>query len=80
MDATLHIDEELFKKAQREATLNGKSVRQWVEDALSEHLTGRNGRAAVKDEERRRLFDALVSNSAGFRVGPRPSRDEMNER
>jgi len=80
MDATLQIDDELFKRAQLEATLHGKSVREWVEETLSEHLTVRNGRSSVDDDNRRRGFNALLASSAGFRIGSRPGRDEMNER
>ena len=80
MDATLHIDDELFKKAQLEATLHGKSVRQWVEETLSEHLPERNGCSTADEDDRRRRFTALLANSTGFRVGTRPSRDEKNER
>ena len=80
MDAILQIDDKIFKMAQLEATRDGKSVRQWVEEALSEQLTDRNGFSGDDVAERRRQFDALLANSGGFRIGSRPGRDEMNER
>ena len=80
MDAILQIDEQLFQQAQFEATRSGQSVRQWVEDAVQARLSTENGHAGDSNQARRGRFEALRTKLGHFRIGPTPSRDEMNER
>jgi len=83
MQTTLRIDDATYREAKAEAARLGMTLTRFIEDALRKHIAGsRNGDATRQAEidERNRLMESLLRRTARFRVGPRPSREEMNER
>jgi hypothetical protein len=83
MQTTLRIDDATYREAKAEAARLGVTVTRYIEDALRDRIAGtRNGDAARRAdvEERNRLMEALLRRTAHFRVGPRPTREEMSER
>ncbi len=82
MHTTLPIDDATYREAKAEATRLGITVTRFIEDALRQRIAGcRAGdRAPPQVQERNRLMEVLLRRTAHFRVGTRPTRDEMNER
>ena len=83
MQTTLRIDDATYREAKAEAARLGVTVTRYIEDALRDRIAGtRNADAARRAdvEERNRLMEALLRRTAHFRVGPRPTREEMSER
>jgi len=83
MQTTLRIDDATYREAKAEAARLGVTLTRFIEDALRKHIaSSRNGDATRQAEidERNRLMESLLRRTARFRVGPRPSREEMNER
>jgi transcription elongation GreA/GreB family factor len=63
------------------------TVTRFIEEALRDRLgqrmedTGEQDRQRQAEiEERNRLMEALLQRTAHFRIGPKPTREEMNER
>lgn len=80
---TLRIDESTYREAKAEAARRGMTVTRFIEEALRQTLSTTRSAAAVSQaeiEERDRLMEGLLRATAHFRVGPKPTRDEMNER
>ncbi len=83
MQTTLRIDDQIFRQAKAEAARLGVTLTRFIEDALRERVggagNGSTGRG-VEIAERDRLMEALLKATAHFRVGERPTREEMHER
>ena len=88
---TLRIDDEIFRAAKAEAARVGVTLTSFIETALldrlhhlGDHQTSRKspGASSLEREirERDELMEALLQRTAHFRVGPKPTRAEMNER
>lgn len=87
---TVSVGEEVYHAARVEAARRRKSLSALVRDYLSglqaEDETkggGRAGKASAHNaeiEERNRLMESLLRRAAHFRVGPKATREEMNER
>jgi hypothetical protein len=80
---TLRIDQSTYREAKAEAARRGMTVTRFIEEALQQTLSAMRSAAAVSQaeiEERDRLMEGLLRATAHFRVGPKPTRDEMNER
>jgi len=77
----LQIDDAVFREAKAEATRRGMTLTRFVEEALREHM--RRGDIEATQEEidaRNRLMESLLQATAHVRIGPRPSREEVEER
>jgi hypothetical protein len=83
MQTTLRINDALYREAKAEAARLGVTLTSFIEDALRARIarsTGANGEHQAEIEERDRLMESLLRATAHFRVGPRPTREEMHER
>jgi len=83
MQTTLRIDDETYREAKAEAARRGVTLTRFIEEALRQRIARGNEDASARRaeiEERNRLMEALLRRTAHFRVGRRPTRDEMNER
>ena len=81
MQTTLRIDDEVYRDAKVQAAREGATLTRFIEEALRERIA-RSTPTLVSPEvkERDRLMEALLKRTAHFRVGPKPTREEMNER
>ncbi len=85
MQTTLRIDDQIYRRAKAEAARTGVTLTHFIEQALLRSLEG-NGAAEADDgiaaeiAERNKLMEALLRRTAHFRIGPKPTREEMNER
>ena len=81
MQTTLRIDDEIYRAAKAQAATQGETITRFIEQALRERIARSSG-ATVSDEtrERNRLMEGLLKRTAHFRVGRKPTREEMNER
>jgi len=82
MQTTLRINEITYREAKAEAARLGITVTRFIEDALRQRIASCHVVDGVlpEVEERNRLMEALLQRTAHFRVGPNPTRDEMNGR
>ena len=83
MQTTLRIDDTVFREAKAEAARRGITLTRFIEDALRAHIAPGGTIDPSRQEEvdeRNRLMDALLKATAHFRVGPRPTREELHER
>ena len=84
MQTTLRLNDSVYREAKAEAARRGLTVTRFIEDALRAQIV-RNGadqpdRRRQEIEERNRLMEELLQRTAHFRIGFRPTREEMNER
>lgn len=83
MQTTLRIDDQVYRSAKAEAARRGVTLTRFIEEALRARI---DAEAAVADgkraeiAERDRLMEALLQATAHFRVGERPTREQMHER
>jgi hypothetical protein len=83
MQTTVQIDETLYRAAKAEAARQGLTLTRFIEEALRQNLAkGHSKDLALQAEieERDRLMESLLRRTAHFRLGPKPTREEMNER
>lgn len=83
MQTTLRIDDAIYREAKAEAARTGVTLTRFIEEALRQWIGHRRSEQPQKEaeiEERNRLMEALLRQTAHFRIGTRPTRDEMNER
>lgn len=83
MQTTLRLDDATYREAKAEAARLGVTVTRYIEDALRQRIALGNKDASARRAEiaeRNRLMEALLRRTAHFRVGRRPTRDEINER
>ena len=76
---TVAVDEEVYHAARVEAARRRKSLSALVRDFLV-HLQSGGAGADPEIEERNRLMEKLLRSTAHFRVGRKPSREEMHAR
>lgn len=81
MQTTLRVDDEIYRAAKAQAASQGETLTRFIEEALRERIA-RSAASAVSAElrERDRLMEAMLRRTAHFRIGPKPTRREMNER
>ena len=81
---TLRIDDQLYREAKAQAARMGITLTRFIEDALRQRIAGARegvpGHLQAEIEERDRLIEKLIHRTARFRVGPHPTREEMNAR
>jgi len=83
MQTTLRIDDELHRAAKAEAARQGITLTSFIEEALREKVRQQSKDAQKRQkevQERDRLMERLLKATTHFRVGPRPTREEMNAR
>jgi len=86
MQTTLRIDDSIYREAKAEAARSGVTLTRFIEEALRHEVARRHGeisgRPAMKAEieERSRLMEELLKRTSRFRVGPHPTREELNAR
>jgi len=83
MRTTLRIDDTTYREAKAEAARLGLTLTRFIEEALRQRIaSSRPGDAAMRRqiEERDRLMEALLRRTARFRVGHKPTREEMHQR
>ena len=83
MQTSLRIDESTYRQAKVEAARQGMTLTRFIEEALREKIAGAHQATSGLEEEiaeRDRLMESLLRATAHFRIGPRPTREEMNER
>ncbi|MBI2193602.1 MAG: hypothetical protein HYU36_16630 [Planctomycetes bacterium] len=83
MQTTLRIDNRIYREAKAEAARLGCTLTRFIEDALAERIARSHGTDPAREAEiaeRNRLMESLLQSTAHFKVGPRPTREEMNER
>lgn len=83
MQTTLRIDDTTYREAKAEAARRGVTLTRFIEEALRERIARGLGVDAARREEieeRDRLMESLLRRTAHFRVGRKPTREEMNER
>lgn len=83
MQTTLRINDDVYRHAKADAARLGLTLTRYIEEALQARLertnaNGQTDRSAV--EERDRLMESLLQATAHFRVGTKPTREEMHER
>lgn len=83
MQTTLRINDDIYRHAKADAARLGLTLTRYIEEALQARLertnaNGQTDRSAV--EERDRLMESLLQATAHFRVGTKPTREEMHER
>jgi antitoxin component of RelBE/YafQ-DinJ toxin-antitoxin module len=83
MQTTLRIDDTTYREAKAEAARLGLTLTRFIEEALRQRIASSRPGAAARQrqiEERDRLMESLLRRTARFRVGRKPTREEMNER
>jgi hypothetical protein len=81
MQTTLRIDNEVYRAAKAQAASRGETITRFIEQALRERIAQSAGAAVTAEvRERDRLMEALLKRTAHFRVGRKPTREEMNAR
>ncbi len=82
MQTTLRIDDDTYREAKAKAARLGITLTRFIEDALCQHIAGQQAESRISPEvaQRNQLMEALLQRTAHFRVGPKPTREEMNER
>jgi len=91
MQTTLRIDDTIHREAKAEAARAGMTLTRFIEVALSQQV-GKAKESTLSQKpslgstaqtgiaERNRLMEALLQRTAHFRVGSKPSREEMHAR
>jgi hypothetical protein len=81
MQTTLRIADDIYRSAKAQAAAQGETLTRFIEEALRERIARANGAAMSAElRERDRLMEAMLKRTAHFRIGPKPTRGEMNER
>jgi hypothetical protein len=81
VQTTLRIDNEVYRAAKAQAASRGETITRFIEQALRERIAQSAGAAVTAEvRERDRLMEALLKRTAHFRVGRKPTREEMNAR
>jgi len=81
MQTTLRINDDIYREAKALAARSGITLTRFIEEALQERIgRSQNGMSVSEVSERNKIMEALLLSTAHFRVGPQPTREEMNER
>ncbi len=83
MQTSLRINDDIYRKAKAEAARLGVTLTRFIEDALRARVAqcaATNATQQAEIDERNRLMESLLQATAHFRVGAKPTREEMNER
>jgi len=80
MQTTLRIEDQIYREAKADAARRGMTLTRYIEAALSDYSKKGDATPDQEASERDQMMEALLRRTARFRVGRRPSREEMNER
>jgi hypothetical protein len=81
VQTTLRINDRVYRQAKAEAARVGITLTEFIERALESEIQRSANLTREKDiQERNELMEALLRRTAGFRVGRKPTRQEMNAR
>ncbi|MCI0359954.1 MAG: hypothetical protein L0211_15865 [Planctomycetaceae bacterium] len=83
MQTTLRIRDDIYRQAKAEAARAGLTLTRFIEEALRARIEQgmpTNSQRQAEIEQRDRLMESLLRATAHFRVGPKPTREEMHER
>ena len=86
MQTTLRLNSELYRETKAEAARRGLTVTRFIEEALREQLrkraeeSERDRQRAAEIEDRNQRMEALLERTAHFRMGTKPTREQMNAR
>jgi len=83
MQTTLRIDDDIYRQAKAEAARRGVTMTRFIEESLQQSVAGlttEDAKFEIEIAERDQLMEELRKRTAHFRMGPKPTRDEMNER
>jgi len=86
MQTTLRINDDIYREAKAMAARSGLSLARFIEEALKERIgRSQNGNEVSVDDvsvddvaERNKILESLLLSTAHFRVGPQPTREELN--
>jgi len=81
MQTTLRINDQIYRQAKAEAARIGITLTEFIEKALASEIQRAANSSHQKEiQERNELMEALLRRTGHFRVGRRPTREEMNAR
>ena len=81
MQTTLRINDKIYREAKAEAARVGITLTQFIEQALEAELRKSADSSQQKEiHERNELMERLLRRIAHFRIGRKPTRQEMNAR
>ena len=81
MQTTLRIADDVYRAAKAQAAARGETLTRFIEEALRAWIT-RSSAAwmAAETRERDRLMEEMLLRTAHFRIGRKPTREELHER
>jgi antitoxin component of RelBE/YafQ-DinJ toxin-antitoxin module len=76
MQTTLRIDDDIYREAKANAARCRLTVTRYIEEALKSYAKA--GMEGIESgvEERNRLMEALLKETAHFRIGGKPTREQ----
>jgi antitoxin component of RelBE/YafQ-DinJ toxin-antitoxin module len=84
MQTTLRINDAIFREAKAKAARMGITLTRFIEVALQRQIedadTGPGSELVKEIQDRNELMESLLQATAHFRIGPTPTREQMNER
>lgn len=82
MQTTLRIDDGIYRRTKAAAAEKGVTITRFIEEALTRQLGNPPSKSSVaaEIEERNKLMESLLQRTAHFKMGKKPTREEMNER
>lgn len=84
MQTTLRIEDTVYREAKSEAARRGMTLTRFIETALHEFIgkapQAQDATLAAEIAERDALMESMLRRTSKFRIGKKPTREEMNER
>jgi antitoxin component of RelBE/YafQ-DinJ toxin-antitoxin module len=80
MQTTLRIDDSIYREAKADAANRGITLTRYIEEALKAFRHSPSEEHESPVEQRNRVMEALLQQTAHFRIGEKATREEMNER
>jgi len=80
MQTTLRIDDEIYREAKANAARFRLTVTRYIEEALKSYAKAGMEGIEREAEERNHLMEALLKETAHFRIGGKATREQMHER
>ncbi len=76
----LRINGEIYREAKTIAARNGMTLSQFIEEAVKERIDRMQNGSSFTDADHHQRMETLLLSTAHFRIGPKPTREEMYER
>ena len=81
MQTTLRIKDQIYRDAKATAAQRGITITKYIEEALVAFGScAKEDQLEARIEERNQLMEQLLQKTAHFKIGDRPTREEMNAR